>query len=90
MTKRTDTLILGAYEIQNAFFNKYSLSIDHTCYLIPVIEYIYTHNRVIHLPQILLYQSDNPSRQNAHGASKQCLLIHFLLPFPRLANDCYI
>lgn len=42
-------------EIQNAFFNKYSLSIDHTCYLIPVIEYIYTHNRVIHLPQILLY-----------------------------------
>ena len=42
-------------EIQNAFFNKYSLSIDHTCYLIPGIEYIYTHNRVIHLPQILLY-----------------------------------
>lgn len=42
-------------EIQNAFFNKYSLSIDHTCYLIPAIEYIYTHNRVIHLPQILLY-----------------------------------
>ena len=27
-------------EIQNAFFNKYSLSIDHTCYLIPVIEYM--------------------------------------------------